>query len=225
MMLTFNRAFRGRLQGSEQSGFSLIELIVAMGIFSIFIAIFTVSVANLARGTSRAQTTAEASTGVLVVFQNLDRQVRYADAVNFPGSGPSGARYIEFRRDKPMLSGPDVPTCTQWRFLPDEARIEMREWEAANTSTTTSWATKVTNVVDQGGPTYPFEMIPASVIGATKQQMVLTLQAGNEATGAGASMTTSFVARNSSVASVSNADANGDGQSDHLVCDRTGLRP
>lgn len=224
-MIAFHRTLRRRFRGSEQSGFSLIELIVAIGIFSIFIAIFTVSVANLARGTSRAQTTAEASTGVLVVFQTLDRQVRYANAVNFPGTGPSGAHYIEFRRDKPILTGPDVPTCTQWRFLPDAGRVEMREWEATDPSTTTAWATKVTNVIDQGGAGYPFAMIPASATDATKQQMVLTLEAGNEGTGAGASMTTSFVARNSSVASVSNSDANGDGQSDHLVCDRTGLRP
>lgn len=222
-MIAFHRA--RRRFASEQSGFSLIELIVAMGIFSIFIAIFTVSVANLARGTSRAQTTAEASSGVLIVFQNLDRQVRYANAVNRPGLGSSGARYIEFRRDKPILGAADVSTCTQWRFLPAEGRVEMREWEEMDVSTTTAWATKVTGVIDRGGVTYPFDMIPASVSGATKQQMLLTLDAGNDATGAGASITSGFVARNSSVASISNKDVNGDGQSDTLVCARTGLRP
>jgi prepilin-type N-terminal cleavage/methylation domain-containing protein len=209
---------------SEASGFSLVELIVAMGIFAIFMAIFMSAMVNLTRGATRAQLTAESSTSVLRVFQNLDRQVRYADAINLPGpaAGSSGARYVEFRTSEPSASGADISWCTQWRFLPAERRIETRRWhESTPGSTTTGWSTKAINVVDQGGAGYPFTMLPAETTGGpTKQRLVLTLSAGNESMGAGAATTTTYVARNSSIQSVSNSMNPAD-----LVCNRTGLRP
>lgn len=219
--MVIHKSLRSRLRSNEESGFSLVELIVAMGIFIVFISIFMASVTTLARGTSKAQVTAEASTGVMVVFQTLDRQIRYADTVNVagPSTGGSGARYIEFRTLKPVTGAADVLTCTQWRYLPTEARIEMREWlEASPATTTTSWSTKLTNVVDEGGAGYPFTMIPANFT-TTKQQLKLRLTAGTEGIDATATVDTTFVARNSSSSSVSNSNPLS------KVCDRTGLRP
>ncbi|TQL41920.1 prepilin-type N-terminal cleavage/methylation domain-containing protein [Homoserinimonas aerilata] len=212
--------FRARL-GRTQAGFSLMELVVAMGIFSIFIAMFMAAVIGLTQGTTRAQLTAEASSGVLTVFQNFDRQVRYADAINFPGDA-GGATYIEFRT--PAESAPsEVTTCTQWRFLPDEGRIESRSWPDVAGATPTAWATKLTTAIDTGAADYPFKMIPASTSGSARQQLVLTLEAGNADMDAGASMSTTFVARNSSAGSPGNLDANGDGRSDAPAC-ATGSR-
>jgi type II secretory pathway pseudopilin PulG len=209
-----------RRLGGAQVGFSLIELVVAMGIFTLFIAVFMTSMVNLARGTTRAQVTAEASTGVLTVFQEFDRRVRYADTVNAAGAGSSGARYIEFRSLRPVTGSADVPMCTQWRFVPSTGRVETREWrEASPSTTTTAWTSKLSEVIDQGGAEYPFRMIPASVSGSSRQQLGLRLRAGNQALGAEATIDTTFVARNSSQASISNSNPA------NLVCNRVGLRP
>lgn len=215
------KRLRARL-GATESGFSLMELVVAMGIFTIFVAMFMTAVINLTQGATRAQLTAEASSGVLTVFQNLDRQVRYADAINFPGDA-GGATYIEFRT--PASSAPtEVTTCTQYRFLPTEGRIESRSWPDVAGATPTAWSTKLTTVIDKPGANYPFKLIPATSTGSARQQLELRLEAGNESMDAGAAISTTFVARNSGTTSPSNSDSNGDGQSDAPVCLSTGSR-
>lgn len=220
MPRTFKDAVRS--SRSSQQGFSLVELVVAMGIFTIFIAIFLTAVVSLARGTTQARVTAESASGALTVFQNIDRQVRYADAINFPGVSPaSHYRYIEFRTPASSMST-NLTTCTQWRYLPSENRIESRRWEDSSGSTPTPWATKLTFVIDKPGADYPFSLVPATT--NTKQQLLLTLDAGVAGTSGSTSIATSFVARNSSDDSVSNV-AGPDGQSATKVCNRTDLRP
>ena len=215
------RQLRVRMRG--ESGFSLMELIVAMGIFTIFIAIFLGAVVSLARGTSQARITAESTSGVLTVFQNLDRQIRYSDAINYPGVGPSGYRYIEFRTPA-SSTVENVTKCTQWRFMPDKGRIESRSWPDGLATTATPWATKLTNVITVAGVNYPFGLTPATDV--RKQTFLLTINAGTAGTAGGTDIATKFIARNSSLSSPSNADANGDGVSDTPVCPRsTAVRP
>jgi prepilin-type N-terminal cleavage/methylation domain-containing protein len=117
---------KGRLVKGEV-GFSLIELVVAISLFSVFIALFLTAVVTLIRGTEQVTSTSEASSKSLIVFQNIDRQVRYADSINFPGDGSSGARYIEYRL--PASSAPSgITTCYQWRFVPSTGQIQLRQW-------------------------------------------------------------------------------------------------
>jgi prepilin-type N-terminal cleavage/methylation domain-containing protein len=207
---------------SSDAGYSLIELIVAMTIFTIFIAVFLAAVVGLARGTTQARASSESAGGVMLVFQNIDRQVRYADAINFPGaSSATGYRYIEFRT--PASSMPtNETTCTQWRFLPDQKRIESRRWKDTPGSVATPWATKLATVISKPDATYPFALIPAA--GPSKQQLQLSIDAGLASGSGKTSISTSFVARNSSDTSVSNT-AGPDGQSVNRVCDRTDFRP
>jgi prepilin-type N-terminal cleavage/methylation domain-containing protein len=202
---------RGR---TAESGFTLIELLVAMGLFTIFISVFLASVVALIRGTSQAKITAETSSKALVVFQNIDRQVRYADAINAPGDGLSGARYIEYRL--PAESAADgKTTCYQWRFVPSTGQIQTRYWFDLPGATATPWATKLTSAQAPAVPdaNYPFELIPASPSGSAKQQFVLTINAGNPGYDAKADVTSTFVARNSSQSSPNS------------VCLSTGARP
>lgn len=199
------------------SGMTLIELIVAMSIFLIFITVMLGTTVALAKSASRSQITAEASNSTLTVFGAFDRQVRYADAINFPGSGASGARYIEFRTPgASSISG--VSTCTQWRYSPSLARIESRTWNDIPSATIGGWSTKQSNLIDDGGAGYPFQLKPASVTGSSMQQLALRIHAGNAGLDAGAAMSTSFVARNSSINSPSNADADNNSVSDTPVC-------
>ena len=217
---------RLRVTGDRDSGFTLMELIVAMGIFTIFIALFLAAVVSLARGTVKAQLTTETASGISVVFQNIDRQVRYADSINFPGTGPSGAVYIEFRT--PAASTKEnITRCTQWRFLVSQNRLESRQWNDVTGAVRPAWQTKLTNVIAVGGATYPFEMVPATLTGTSKQQLVLTINAGNPngVDKAGSAVVTRFVARNSSLKSPSNSDSITAGASNTPVCIAPGDRP
>ena len=65
-------------------------------------------------------------------------------------------------------------------------------------------------------------MIPASST-VLKQQFQLTVSSG--ISDADTDISTKFVARNSSIDSISNLDANADGSSDSPVCLTTGDRP
>jgi prepilin-type N-terminal cleavage/methylation domain-containing protein len=207
----------------DDSGFSLVELIIAMAIFSIFITILLASILGITRASNKAQVVSQTSTGVLSVFQTLDRQIRYADAINYQGAGPTGIQYIEFRT--PAASSPSgVSICTQWRFVPTTKVIQSRTWNEGATPGTV-WMTNLANVVNDGGANYPFQLLPASAaVGASLfQQLKLTVDAGNSPV-SGASITTTFVARNST-ASPSNASTLVAGVSDTPVCWTGTVRP
>jgi len=214
---------RARL-GSEESGFTLVELLAAMVIFSIFLAILLSSVIGIARATGRAQLLAQSSSAVLVVFQGLDRQIRYANAINFPGTGSSGARYVEFRTGADSSSA-GVVTCTQWRFVPSTKLIQSRQWPDVTGAIASAWGTKISTVVDLGGTNYPFKMVPAAIGASAMQQLVLTVSSGTDLVSPGAAISTTFVARNSSIQSPSNSNTVVAGTSDTPVCLATGNRP
>ena len=215
-----------RSRMSADGGFTLLELIVAMLVFSIFTGMILATVIALAKGATRAQIVSESTAGVLVVFGQLDRQARYADSINYPGVGVAGmARYIEFHTSgSSSLTG--VATCTQWRYTPSEGRIEERQWSDVAGSVPTVWETKLNYVIDEGGVGYPFDLSPAGLSnGTAQQQLLVRINAGNDALGSGAAIVTSYVARNSSYNSQSNADSGGDRVSVNPVCLQTGDRP
>lgn len=217
------------LRGEGSSGFTIIELVVTIALFTLFMSLFLGVVISLTRGSTWVKSTSESSSGILITFQNFDREIRYADAINYPGTGASGAEYVEFRI--PAASTATPASCVQWRFDPADGRFQSRKWNAGSVSSVSPWATKMSNVIDEpdvpGEPDYPFNLIPASTDGSAKQQLELTISAGSEAEDSGSRSSTSFVARNSSIASPSNVDNNTDGVSDVHVCTIPGweMRP
>lgn len=222
------RGIRSRRESSTtlpgpDSGMTLIELIVAMGVFMIFIALVMTTTVSLAHSATRAQLTAEASNASLTVFGSFDRQARYADAINFPGASITGKRYVEFRTPG-NSSASGVTTCTQWRFDPNLGRLESRSWVDLPGTVLPPFSTKLTNVVDKGGAGYPFKLTPASDSTSIMQQLTVSIQSGNAQLNAGAEMSTTFVARNSSTNSLSNKDTDNNQVSDEPVCNAIGYR-
>ena len=214
----------GRL-GSDE-GFSLVELMIAVVIFGIFMTILVTSIVGVTRASTRASVIANTATGALSVFQGMDRQIRYADSINYPGKSAAGISYVEFRT--PATSSATGSTlCTQYSFNPTTKVIQSRTWPDAPSATATPWVTGVSNIVDDGGAFYPFRLIAATNAGSQMQQLVLTIDGGNSPI-AGAAISTTFVARNSSIKSPSNASVNTANVSDTPVCLSdlgTGARP
>ena len=212
---------KNRLDASQNSdsdreiGLTLVELMVSMLVFSIFIAILLSSILGVTKAATQAQVIARAASGTLSVFQNFDREIRYADAINYPGAGGSGARYVEFRI--PAVSSDANAICRQWRFDPNTGFLQSRQWFDVTPFSNPTWVTRLSVVFDDGGSNYPFAVSPAQRSGSAMQQLTLTLDAGN-ATQRGAAIASNFVARNSSIASVSNDNVIYAGASGARVC-------
>jgi prepilin-type N-terminal cleavage/methylation domain-containing protein len=208
-------AMRKRLSGGTDSGFSLVELMIAMSIFAVFLAIVISSVVAITRASTKVQTTARTTSSELVVFQRLDRQVRYSDAINFPGTGASGDIYVEFRIPASSTIN-NVTLCTQWDYTPSLGRLRSKTWPDVATPTFSAWETEMTNIYNDAVPGYPFLLTPATG-SEGKQLLTLSLDGGNTAV-KGTSIVSQFIARNSSVQSPSNADVVVVGKSDTPVC-------
>lgn len=207
--------------GSDEAsddGLSLIELVVAMSIFTIVLSIYFGALISMSHSTVRAQNSVDASDALRATFNTLDHQVRYATSINRPVKGASGAWYVELEATD--LPGGEKPMCYQWRLDPATNVLSTRTWREDGVSTVTAWhgvSWNVKSVTGAGVPVTPFVFEPA---GAAKlrQQLTVHLTVDGSTTGKIAEQSTTFIARNSSSKSPSNLDANNDGVSDNQVC-------
>ncbi|WP_166868741.1 type II secretion system protein J [Salinibacterium sp. ZJ70] len=219
-----------RLRATGDRGLTLTELIVSLTIFAFVLAIGGVTIVQVSRATVDAKMRSESATNVLTAFQYLDRQVRYADAINFAGIGGEGAAYVEFRIPRssrpPLHDGtdPQHDQCVQWRFLPDSGALQVRQWDDRAGVTLPEWATRARLITSEASREYPFQMIPARAGSAATQSLRIQLEAGGVPEHSRTRVDTRLVARNSSLASTSNLDGNGDGVSDVPVCSPLNVR-
>jgi type II secretory pathway pseudopilin PulG len=208
-------------QDRRDEGMTLIELIVAIGIFTLVLIVFMGGVVMMTRGTVRADVTAASGDSTRLAFQRMEREVRYAESVNYPGVGGGGRRYVEFRTGA-AVSSTGYAMCTQWRWDPATGDLQSRTWRDVPTPTVPSWTTLITDVLADDAHTaqqYPFQVLAADKSkNQPRQRLVLRLSVGSTTAEVGVASETTFVARNSSTGSVSNADADNNGQSDTQVC-------
>src|SRR5690349_12465825 len=109
-----------KLPKRDDSGFTLVEMIVAMGIFAMLLAIFATAVQSFSKSTVRALRTSDQTTQARVVFDLFDKQVRAASAISIPAlSGVDW--YVEYLDETGAAS-----TCTQWVVRTNTDIIAMR---------------------------------------------------------------------------------------------------
>lgn len=201
----------------RDAGFTLVELVVAMAIFTVVTVLVLTAVISLTRTTARVQNVADASDQLRSAFLTMDRQVRYADAVNIPGgtgSGTTTAWWAETHTSAVASGSPAL--CTQWRFTPSTARLERRTWTDGAFGGRTAWRTVATRLLADGNP---FSLVRADET-YTQQELVVHLRSGRSDTVAGgrSGLGSRFVARNSSAGSPGNADTDENGVSDNPAC-------
>ena len=221
--MNLQKRLRAALATDRDRGVTIVELIVSMGMFLTVLAIFMGGVVIMTHNAVRAQSTADAAVDVRNAFQRFDKQVRYADAINKPGLGtPSGASYVEMRTPA-TVSVSDVTTCTQWRWNPSTKLLQMRSWTDV-TGTPGTFITVAENMVaDASVPGYPFVLSVAAPQHPRQELSVAVTVLGPEKRLVATEST--YVARNSTVESDGNADADGNGVSDKPACWKTGVRP
>jgi type II secretory pathway pseudopilin PulG len=210
------RAALGRRPEDRDGGMSLVELIVAMGIFTVVVSVFMAGIVVMTKSTARAQAVGDAGDSARKVFQKLDKEVRYAAAINGAGPGSAGTYYVEY-----LTTAVDAglkPLCTQWRYVASSRQLQVRTWRT-DAPTPTAWRTMATNVRNDLTTNKPFVTTFAGTV-ALKQRLTVRLDIGPGAAGGkkGAELEADFVARNSSIDSQSNRDDDLNGTSDLPVC-------
>ena len=213
------RARLRRLRREHEAGFTLVELVVAMGIFTVLMTLVLTAVVGLARTTARVQNVADASDQLRTAFLTMDRQVRYADAVNFPGRTRAAAAEAWWVETHTSAVAPGAQaTCTQWRFTASSGRLERRTWPDGAFAGRSPWRTVASQLLpDPGAP--PFVLVRADTT-YTQQELDVHLRSGRSdtVTGGRSGLDSRFVARNSSVSSRGNADSDANLVSDDPTC-------
>jgi prepilin-type N-terminal cleavage/methylation domain-containing protein len=208
------------------SGMTLMETLVAMLIFTIILTIFMATVVTMTRTTTRAQALAATSFQLDKALLRLDKEVRFASALDQPGSAtettPAAGQDWYFE----MLTGSEQTTCIAWRWhetaaqsrepatvSPYVGQLQTRTWTTSAT-VAPSWVTVATNIMVPASPaapftfTYPGETAPATVSAGQQSQALdvnLYALAGPGNTSTLSESEISFVARNTTTTTLTNA--------------------
>ena len=145
---------------SRDAGFSAVELVIAMSIFSVLMVAFMSAVMLMTRTTTVTGQIARGATQLRQVFDNLGRTVESASGVNTPTLVGQDL-YIEFRTDAVVAGSAAV--CTQWRYRPTAAVIEERSWSPLDAAPT-AWRTLAAAVVNDVTTQPPFTVQAADSV-------------------------------------------------------------
>ena len=154
-----------RPQWRDDSGTSMIDLLVGMLIMTLFMAMFTSAILLMYKAENKAESVNVTSTQLSQVFTELDKVVRYSAAIAPPGVGTSGDWYVEMR-----ATNTGREQCTQLRVDVSSQQLQRRTWTVVNStaSSVSSW-TQVAPGITNG----------AVVSGSTDQPFVLKATASS----------------------------------------------
>jgi prepilin-type N-terminal cleavage/methylation domain-containing protein len=148
-----------RRQRHDDAGYTLTELLVSMAIFATLLALVTASTTTMFNSLRKQTGQTDNLDNSRKVIQLLDKQVRYANAINTPGTGTDGAFYVEWRSGNTNQQ----QTCYQWRWVSSTKVLQYRTWLpplfGSGTVTATAW-TQPGNGVSQSGATPLFSITP-----------------------------------------------------------------
>lgn len=199
---------RPRWRHPEDGGYTLTEFIVAMGIFTIFLAMFGSGVVIMTRDTVRTQVTVDTTAEGRRAYSALDKQVRNAAAIN-PVVLRGGRYYVEFRTDTTGAGGgvKNPPLCTQWRLDTATDTLQQRTWtEGHSGSTLTGWSTRAQGITNSvGDPPFAFRPVDGS---STRQRLEISWEMDAGPNAPTQHVEGTLVARNSNADTTTNASPN-----------------
>jgi prepilin-type N-terminal cleavage/methylation domain-containing protein len=188
-----------RLDRNRDDGYTLIELLVAMGIFTIVLSVIMGGVMVMTVDLRKTSNQTDASDQVRRAVLRMDKQVRYADSIAPPKKSGSDW-YVAFET---TASGQD--NCQAYRLRGATDQLQYRKVDN-DAGTDTGWQTVATNVVNDPAISaqQPFTLTVANGSTIIKQQLDVHLFASKGSSSTGTAETdVVFVARNSDVNSES----------------------
>src|SRR5674536_356756 len=127
------------------AGLTLVELVVAMGLYGVLRAVLMSAIIGMIGNLRKTQGIAGASGQARGAFDRLDRQLRYATAVNRPVLVGQDW-YLDFA----TLNTSGQIECRQWRVEAATELLQQRTWPVGTVAPATppSWAGVATGVVN-----------------------------------------------------------------------------
>ena len=154
---------------SNDEGFTLTELMVAMMVMALASAVFLTTLASVQKSVAETDIRTRANTQARLALQTLDHEVRSGNLLYDPESyADPGDQYFRFKVYTQANATTRQPTpgytCRLWRITEDD-ELQTRWWEPypANADATASnWRTVATGIVNRSmDPEVPaFELDP-----------------------------------------------------------------
>jgi prepilin-type N-terminal cleavage/methylation domain-containing protein len=186
----------------DDDGFSLVEILVVLGITALIGAVFTTGVLQLYRTAGASDDDYATQSQTSQALLRLEKQVRYAYSIGTPhteGSTP----YLEYLVMAPVSAGSTtlVKRCVQLRLA--GSQLQSRYWTAGTASTVTGWTQLAGNLATPGTP--PFVRTPPTT--AVNHQLLTVRLAARSGTSVRTSAMT-FTALNTYASTVLDSSNN-----------------
>lgn len=150
-MSTDRRVRRG------EAGVTLVEVLVAMSIFSIVLLVFVDAIRVMTTSLSRVSAVTTSVTESRSAADVLSRQLSYASAANLPSyNSTDRVWFFEFESDA-VRAGTDN-RCTQWRYLASTGLLQYRSFSVVSLAST-GWSTVSTSLANDPVTQPPFTLL------------------------------------------------------------------
>lgn len=156
--MTFRMALRKARdsRNGDDSGFSLIETIVAMSIFGIFTSLVMTALISMLNSTQKSTSLHDGTASLENVFQDLDHQVRYANGVGPMKTLGTNKFFVNWQSQATDTS---PLTCTQLRLDTTARTLSSRTWQPGAALVAASpWRLLATNVGKDTSQPAPFQV-------------------------------------------------------------------
>jgi len=191
--------------GPADAGLTLIELVVSMSVMMAAMAIVTTGFVQIYRTTQYTDAATGADQELVLTFQRLDREIRYAHAIGPPATdGTSGDPYIRYR-----IKVAGLATCVELRLQQSSAQLRRRSWPEDDPTQATSEVPLASGIQTSTEPSglasgmtvAPFTLLAAdAAINYERLRITLASVPVGAATAASRQSTVTFTAQNTSLA-------------------------
>jgi hypothetical protein len=173
---------RGQAEPGD-AGVTVLELVTAMTIMSVFGSIFTGAVVQMYGSARRTEAAAGVQSQIATTFQRLNAEVRYAKGFSTPGPATGTDRYVEY-----LVANSGTEYCGELRLRGSTGQLQWRRWTRGGTPG--GWAVLASDVSSSA----PFSVVPTA---AGSRNQTLTLSITSVQNGRSKQLQTTFVALNS----------------------------
>lgn len=168
-MSRMSRTFRARLRSTDERGITLVELVVAMGILSTVMLVFTTTLGSIQRAVVEEDVRSRLNDEARLALQSLDRQVRSGNLLYDPATetveigpidpfGVSADGQLFRVYTQVQFGNEESSRCAMW-FVDDQQRLLYRYWAPGLEGNATDWQVVATGVVnrDEGSPMFSLD--------------------------------------------------------------------
>jgi type II secretory pathway pseudopilin PulG len=177
---------------ADDSGTTMVELVVSLVIMSFMMAIFTTGIIQMYSAANKTESLSNAQSELNVTFLRMDKQVRYASGISQP-QFVNGSYYVSM-----LTTNTGANRCTAVKLDPDAAQLSTFTWDEDDAPADPFWTVLANNVTPKGAQ--PFTLWPANAV-ANFDRLQLTIQArtGDGTTGTTTDTDVTFTALNTSL--------------------------